>query len=301
MTEKKAISVVQHNKLIEARYSLTVGEQRLILAMISKIKQSDDDFSEYTITLNELASLLDVPLSYIYNEINQITERLMSRIIHIKLENGDLMKLQWVCTAIHKKDCIILSFAPKLKPYLLKLQREFTITDISIIRKFQSIYSIRIYQLLKQYVKTGWRKIELQELREILGIGKNQYREFYDLKKRILFQAQREFQKPENQCDINFDFETIKEGRRIVRLKFFIQQQAIEQDKPLQPSAQSTAAAPTQSARINRIPFEHDEAFGQWLAKKGLSVDLLQWAESGKNSTMCKVSYNDFLQETGRA
>ena len=49
MTPEKAIPVVQHNKLIEARYSLTVGEQRLIMVMASKIKSTDEDFREYTI------------------------------------------------------------------------------------------------------------------------------------------------------------------------------------------------------------------------------------------------------------
>jgi hypothetical protein len=94
--------------------------------------------------------------------------------------------------------------------------------------------------------------------------------------------------------------ETIKEGRKITRLKFIIQkrkrageEKKNAQEKQVPPVLPASAPA----ARINRIPFEHDEAFGLWLAKKGMAVDLLQWAEGGKNSFVCKVSYNDFLRE----
>ena len=41
---KKNHLVVQSNKLIESRYSLTVGEQRLILAMVARIHPDDENF-----------------------------------------------------------------------------------------------------------------------------------------------------------------------------------------------------------------------------------------------------------------
>lgn len=303
MQAEKAVPVIQSNKLIEARYSLTVGEQRLILAMVSMIKPNDSEFTEYTIPLAELARLLGIDLSYTYAEIDKITDRLMSRVLHIRMQNGDLMKLQWVCTAIHQKNSVILSFAPKLKPYLLRLQKAFTITDLNAVKNFQSIYSIRIYQFLKQYAGIGQREFLIDELKSILGI-EGQYTAFQDLKRRVLLQAKKEFENQKNNCDLTFQLETIKEGRKITRLKFIIQQRKRNEEKtkppqtkkfpPVQPASDP---APASAARINRIPFEHDEAFGLWLAKKGMAVDLLQWAESGKNSMICKASFQEFLRE----
>ncbi|MCI5211554.1 MAG: RepB family plasmid replication initiator protein, partial [Candidatus Electrothrix sp. ATG2] len=118
---KKSPLVVQSNKLIESRYSLTVGEQRLILAMVARIHPDDEDFFKYEITLRELAELMNVDLPYAYHEIDRITERLMERVLHIPQADGDLLKVHWVSTALHRKNSVVLSFAPELKPYLLRL------------------------------------------------------------------------------------------------------------------------------------------------------------------------------------
>lgn len=304
MTEK-AVAVIQSNKLVEARYTLTVGEQRLILAMVSRIKISDEDFAEYRISLAELSKILDMPLSYVYREIERIINLLMSRVLTIREENGEWLKIHWICKARYANQNVSLSFVPDLKPYLLRLQKQFTICDLNIIRKFKSIYTIRIYQLLKQYQSIKIREFSLKEFREIIGLDNNTYREFYDFRKRIINQALKEMEEKDSECDLTFQLETIKEGKKIIRLKFLIQQRKNAEERGKKKPAQEKLAppvmqpaAPVRAARINRFPFEHDEAFGFWLAQKGLTVDLLQWAESGRNSIICKASYNDFLRET---
>jgi plasmid replication initiation protein len=223
---KKINEVVQSNKLVESRYSLTVGEQRLILAMVSKIHSDDLDFFKYEISLKELSDLMNIDLSNAYHEMDKITEKIMGRVLHIPQPDGTLLKAHWVSTALHKKNSVVLSFAPDLKPYLLHLKSEFTKCSLTIVNKFQSIYSIRIYQLLKQYKNIGYREFKIVDLKAILGIKSDQYKTYKDFKKRILYQAKKEFENKDNrgnfQCDITFDLETIREGRRIERLKFTI-------------------------------------------------------------------------------
>jgi hypothetical protein len=85
---KKSHLVVQSNKLIEARYSLTLGEQRLILAMVSMIHPNDADFFDYKISMKNLAELLNIDVKSSYREANKITERLMERILHIQKPGG---------------------------------------------------------------------------------------------------------------------------------------------------------------------------------------------------------------------
>ncbi|MCI5166500.1 MAG: RepB family plasmid replication initiator protein [Candidatus Electrothrix sp. GM3_4] len=99
--KKKLSIVVQSNKLIESRYSLTVGEQRLILAMVAMIHPDDADFFDYEIRLNNLAELLNITLPNAYHEIDKITDRLMERVLHIQQSNGDMLKAHWVSTALH--------------------------------------------------------------------------------------------------------------------------------------------------------------------------------------------------------
>ncbi len=92
---KKHPIVVQSNKLVEARYSLTVGEQRLIFAMASMIHPDDVDFFVYEMQVKELAELLNFDLKYAYFEIDKITDRLMERVLRIPEEKGWL-KIGWV-------------------------------------------------------------------------------------------------------------------------------------------------------------------------------------------------------------
>ncbi len=263
MTAKKAVVAVQSNKLIEARYSLTVGEARLILAMVNRIKPTDTDFAEYRIPLAELARMFDLSPSNIYGEIDQITDRLMSRVLHIRQKNGKLLKIQWICRAIHDTGSVTLSFVPDLKPYLLMLQREFTIIDLNSVKDFQSIYSIRLYQLLKQYLSIGWREFGLDELKEILGLENDQYPVFSDFKKRVLTQAQKEMEAKNSKCDLTFQLETIKDGKKITRLRFIIIKRYPEQPQPAEPVQKAPAAKkqPPLSAEMKEFK-KHLEEIG---------------------------------------
>ncbi|MCP4491244.1 MAG: replication initiation protein, partial [Gammaproteobacteria bacterium] len=135
---------------------------------------------------------------------------------------------------------VILSFDPKLKPYLLHLKREFTKYNIKIVTYFQSIYSVRIYQLLKQYKGIGYREFRVDELKEILGLKKTQYSAFKDFRKWVLNQAKKEFEKKDAsgncKCDLTFELEKIREGRKIARLKFIVIEQEYHESAAVIPN-----------------------------------------------------------------
>ena len=290
MPAEKAVTVVQSNKLIEARYSLTVGEARLILAMVSHIKPTDTDFAEYKIPLAELARMFDLAPSNIYGDIDQITDKLMSRVLRIHQENGKTLKIQWICRAFHDTGSVTLSFVPDLKPYLLLLKREFTIIDLDAVKDFQSIYSIRLYQLLKQYLSIGWREFGLDELKEILGLEKEQYSEYYNFKRRVIMQAQKEMEAKDSKCDLTFQIETIKEGKKITRLRFIIVKRPVEQSQATQPVQKK---APDAKKRPP-LPAEMQE-FEQWLKENdAFMYGFMQ--EHGPNAHMVQAEYRNFLK-----
>jgi Initiator Replication protein, WH1/Initiator Rep protein, WH2 len=223
----KSPVVVQSNKLVESRYILTVNEQRLVFAVASMIHPDDVDFYPYEIKIRDLAAILNIDLNNAYKNADRITDQLMQRVLVIPEDDGPL-KVGWVssCKYHNKKGTISFSFDPHLKPYLLQLKRDFTQSKLSILAQFQSIYSIRIYQLLKQYKKIGYREFGVDELKEILGIDKGKYRQFKQFRQWVLNQAKKEFEKKNEagfpQCDLTFKLETIREGRAIDRIKFII-------------------------------------------------------------------------------
>lgn len=215
--------VVKDNKLINAHYSMSVLEMRLFLAMVVQVHKDDKDFKTYKVRVRELMDAGGGMSENIYHRLDVITDQLIKRYMRVPLDEGGFTKIGFVSKVEYKKrkGMVELRFDPDLKPYLLQLKEQFTIYDIRNVLSLQSSHSVRIYELLKQFERIGERTIEVERLKEMLGlIGK--YRSYNYFKKRVILQAQLELQK---KCDISFEFEEQKEGRRVFSIRFIIHKQ----------------------------------------------------------------------------
>ncbi len=217
--------IVKSNSLIEASYKLTLQEQRIILFMASMIQPNDEDFKPIKIDINEFINLIKITGHSKYNEIKEITKQLRKRDLIIKSDKSEL-QIGWLSSAeyFQGEGYVELEFSPKLKPYLLQLKERFTKYYLQNIIQLSHSYSIRFYELLKQYEKIGWRIFELKELREILGISGNEYVLFANFKQKILEPAKKELQTKAEQgnLDLSFDYEEIKLSRKVDKIKFII-------------------------------------------------------------------------------
>lgn len=254
--QKKNPVITQANELTEARYFLTIGEQKIILLLISMINPDDTDFKNYEMKISEFAKIMGLTGNSIYERMNDTLDKLLSRVIHIPKETG-FLKIGWVSSAeyIIGSGVVQLSFDSKLKPYLLQLQKNFKSYNLNLIVKFKSAYSVRIYMLLKQYEKIGFREFELEELKEVLGIKVNEYQKYADFKKRVLDQAKKEFETKNKETggylsDITFELETIRTGREITRLRFNIKKQTYQEALPMEIPEAST---PEQSSTLEAL------------------------------------------------
>jgi hypothetical protein len=129
--------------------------------------------------------------------------------------------LNWVndVTSIFGSGEIQFSFSESLKPYLLQLKEKFTEYRYYNIIQIKSSYSIRIYELLKQYEKIRRRKFKVDELREILGIEEGKYSNYADFKRKVILTAEKELFK---KTDIYFTFKEKKKGKKVDELEFII-------------------------------------------------------------------------------
>lgn len=213
--------IVKSNKLVEASYKLTAGEQKIIYKLTSIINKNDDDFKEYSFKISEFIKLLGIKDQSKYTEIPKITKGLMKKVFTIHDEKGEL-QISWLSSVRYLKGTgeVILKFDSNLKPLLLELKKEFTKFNIKNVIRFKSFYSMRIYELLKQYSNIGERIFELNDLRYILGIEPEEYKLYSDFKRYVIKQAQKEINS--NKTDMSFEFEEIKTGRKVTSIKFII-------------------------------------------------------------------------------
>lgn len=233
MSEKTL--VVQHNAVIEARYRLTVEEQRLIKTLVSHIHSDDEDFKVYEIKIADLARLLDISDTSYYDRVKKVTRRILTNVLCFYDENGNEIQTNWLSSAkYHKgKGVVALRFDPELKPYLLQLKRLFTSYELGNILRLKGMYSIRIYELLKQYERIGRREFELEFLKKTLGIDA-EYPQYRDFKKFVLVPAEKEISE---KTDIKYATVEKKRGRKVIALVFEIEPRTSSSpdEKPVKP------------------------------------------------------------------
>lgn len=228
MPPKEKISMaVQANSLVSARYRLTLGEQFLVLVMISKIDYQDSAFQGYEISIKELANTLQLNEDCAYREANTITDKLLKRILRISRPDGSLLKCNWIASAEHFPGRIVLTPAPALRPYLLELRERFTKVPLDQVKGLRSQHSVRIYMLLRQHVGLGSFELTVEEFRAMLSLEK-QYPRFSEMRRWVLDPAQKELKL---KADLSFKLETEKTGRAISNLKFIIIKNDTEKEK----------------------------------------------------------------------
>jgi len=153
--------VRQSNKLVEARYSLTLNEQRVILSLISMIHPKDKDFQYYELDITQLTKLMGIDPKHATRDVENVIFSVQLRATTRKaILYGCPTRygIDWLSAVKKVGNKIQLRFDPSLKPYLLQLKKQFTQFQLEIIVQFKSAYTIRIYALLKQYVSLKVRK-----------------------------------------------------------------------------------------------------------------------------------------------
>lgn len=218
--------VTKANTLISANYDLSLQEQKLILTLASMVQPTDEEFKEYEFRIKDFMELLGIETQTKYTEIPKITKELMKKVFEIR-EGKDIIQLSWLSSARYKtgEGLVILKFDSSLKPYMLQLKELYTSYRLENILSLKSKYSLRLFELLKSNEYKKIWKIELDELKKLLGATEKSYSVYQNVKNRIILQAQKELKK---KTDINFDFEEIKTGRKVTALRFYIHQNRIK-------------------------------------------------------------------------
>lgn len=191
----------QSNELIEASYKIaTIGESRLIRLLLSQIQPTDEDFKIYKISAVDFANVfgLNSRDGRIYELIYEASDALTSRKIRIK-DGKSWLLTNWLSSAKYTAGSgyVELRFDANLKPYLLQLKGYFTQYKLDRVINFKSLYSIRLFELLKaeefKANKDGFKRFfDYEDLRDKLGLENQEYSFFKDFRVNVIEVAQRE-------------------------------------------------------------------------------------------------------------
>lgn len=212
--------VYQHNKLVEAKYDMSLQEKRILLWALARIKKEDIALKTVLISVSELCEAAGIENTY--RELKKAVLKLRNRTMTIvDLDERTHTYVGWLDhIKYHEKQGVVeIQFHRFLEQFLIGLKNNFTIIPLSQTLGLSSTYAIRMFELLKQYENIGERKFDLNELRENLGVDDGKFINYKDFRIKVLEISQRELSL---KTDIRFDFEEIKTSRKVTDLKIKI-------------------------------------------------------------------------------
>ena len=220
------LTVVKSNKVVEASYMLSLAEQRVLLACIAQIDSTAVLTEEYRfeVTASGVADLAGLEnLSNTYRDLKKASEKLYERSVIIDDPDPDNPKItqrktRWISTIDYMpgEGKVVLSFSVGIIPYLSQLSREFTKYKLKHVARFESVYSIRLYELLVQWSSAGEREIEVEWFKRQFQVG-DKYSRVVDLKKRVIDPAIQEINEHSN---FWVKYGQRKSGRTITHFQF---------------------------------------------------------------------------------
>ncbi len=183
--------------LVRSAQQMTLQEKRLLLLVISQIRQNDDNFVRYCIPITTIRDFLELKDKDIYTNLKKITKKLLSRILEIEKPNG-WQQLQWISHSEYvqnnpfEEPCIEIQLHNRLRPLLLNLKRHFGNRAMLQIVPMPSLNSIKLFDIL-WFTSLKLTKTELyfsvDDLKKQLGVYEN-YKNFKDFRRKILAKAQ---------------------------------------------------------------------------------------------------------------
>lgn len=207
--------------IMNNRYDLTMQEQRIIFKLASMIQPDDTEFHEYLIKTKDFMEFLDLKGQSGYSELKRITKGLISKVMEIPSEDGIIRQFSWLSGATYYPNGTMeLKFNSDLKPFMLELKKRFTTFELKNVIAMKCKYGPRIYEILKcnEFKKQGYVIIEVEELKKLLKL-EQKYKLYSDFKRKVIIPAQKDIFE---MSDIDFDFEEIKENKKVTHIKFII-------------------------------------------------------------------------------
>lgn len=229
--------VVKSNRLNTAIQNLSLVEIRLIqLAVIDSRETqtgltSDDPLR---ISAKRYAECFDVDVDTAYDVLLSAEATLFERRFSFINERDNQVKTRWVSQVeyIKGEGSIEIILTPAVVKEITRidgLQTFFTKYLLGQTATLNSVYSVRLYELLIQWRKAKKTPLfDLETFRGQLGLGVDDYKRMSDFKRRVLDAAVAEIN---DKTDLKISYEQEKSKSTIIGFKFKI----ITKSKPKQP------------------------------------------------------------------
>ena len=279
--------VVKTNWLNQALQNLSLLEIRIIQLAIIDARESGTGLSPnepLTIHSKRYADVFGVQTKNAYANIKEAEDTLFKRQFTLTDDDGKSVKSRWVQDVkyLDNQGAIELCFTRHVVRGISRIDGAvdfFTQYLLKNTINFKSVYSVRLYELLKQWKKSDPKKMpmfELQKLRGQLGVADDDYSRMYDFKRYVLDKAVTEINE---HSDLDVSYTQRKKGRVIIGFDFKIKTK--REEKNITPERDLDTPDMFHQLTEKQINFfgsklANDDAFGSKHAKSGESMKAFE-------------------------
>ena len=223
--------VMANNMILHSASNLTLNEIKLLRFFIMQTEKDDEELFEYTTSVTQLSESLEISKELLYRELGEMTEHLMKEVIEIGSRKDDRwIMFHWVDVCEYQNGKLTVKLSDELKPFLIGLRGSFTRYHLADIVGLNSIYAIRIYEILNGYMNEKNLphadvsieiSISIDELRRITDT-QDKFERYSNFKLRVIDTALKEINRKSN---YHVTATPYKDGRTIVGFDFLIESQ----------------------------------------------------------------------------
>ncbi len=223
---KKEIILKKHGAMIQTNVKdLTMTQRKLINSLLSLVQKNGNQ-EIYKSTISYLKNTCNIKSTENVDFKEQMLS-LIKIVIEFNYLNKDhkrtweAMPLLAGAKIIDEYGNIDFAISPFLKEKILKPDM-YAPLNIKLIAGFKSSYSIVLYELLRDYLTAvKIPQITIEEFRNLMGIKKNEYQLFSNLKNRVINISVNEVNK---KSDINCSYKLIRDDEhssKYTHIQFF--------------------------------------------------------------------------------
>ena len=240
VSASKNHQVSMSNALVRSAHNLSLAEKRIVALAISKINSTNLTEAEYlkktaiTITAADMKTIFGLAGKDVYDDMAGAAKRLYERQISYLKNIGptaSLVMARWVQAAEYNKGNgnLTLHFSVGeygVFQYLAQLTGSFTTYKLAEVGGLRSLYSWRLYEVMKSYAAMGGTTIDLSDLHNYLETAETARNAFGEFKRSILLPA---IAAVNEHTGLKVSFTEIKRGRSVVAISFTIKSAALQE------------------------------------------------------------------------
>jgi len=221
--------VKKRNVLNEIRANnMTLQELRFFSIYLSKINSNDVSTRVVRFSISDFQVIMELESRLKMDDMERVANSLLCKVVKVPDEVGGFAAFQLFKECVVSKDkngewYVEIDAHDKALPLMFEFKSRFFSYKLWNALRLKSSNQLRMYEILKQYEHVGSRVLSIDELKELLGIKKDEYLRFANFKTRVLDACQ---QALKEYTDIQFTYEPYERkglGGKVFSLKFDIE------------------------------------------------------------------------------